>query len=158
MLAISIPAVLYSDRMGRRTSVIVGGGTLSFCMLVIGVLYASNSVHSTGPARWVVVVLIFAFALTYCSTWGMVGKMYASEIQPARTRAAASCVAQGLNFVSFTNYSTSLAITFLTTKAVCKLARSLRNPSFPCQICLWSLLPFRISYAWDCHRPRSLHA
>jgi hypothetical protein len=45
-------------------------------------------------------VLIFAFALSYVATWGVVGKIYASEIQPARTRAAANSAAQGLNFVS----------------------------------------------------------
>ncbi|OCL03874.1 general substrate transporter [Glonium stellatum] len=107
MLAVSIPAFLYADRMGRRTSVIAGGAGLSFCMLVIGALYASKSVHSTGPVRWVVVVLIFAFALTYSFTWGVVGKIYASEIQPARTRATANCVAQGLNF--FTNWLVAFA-------------------------------------------------
>lgn len=115
MLAISIPAVLYADRMGRRTSVIAGGSGLSFCMLVIGALYASNSVHKTGLARWVVVVLIFAFALTYSFTWAVVAKMYASEIQPARTRAAANCVAQGLNF--FCNWLVAFATPIFLAKS-----------------------------------------
>ncbi|KAF2714921.1 general substrate transporter [Pleomassaria siparia CBS 279.74] len=107
MLAISIPAVLYSDRMGRRTSIIFGGLGLSSSMLIIGALYASNSVHTTGSARWVVVVLIFVFALTYCFTWGIAGKIYASEIQPARTRASANCLAHGLSF--FTNWLVAFA-------------------------------------------------
>ncbi|KAF2183656.1 general substrate transporter [Zopfia rhizophila CBS 207.26] len=116
MLAVSIPRVLYSDRMGRRTSIIAGGLALSFCMLIIGALYASSSVHATGPARWVVVVLIFVFALTYCFTWGIVGKIYASEIQYARTRAAANCLAQGLNF--FANWLVAFATpVFLSTSA-----------------------------------------
>jgi hypothetical protein len=68
-------------------------------MLIIGSLYASNAVHTYGIARWVVVVLVFAFGLTFCATWGIVGKIYASEIQPSNTRAAANCVAQGLSFV-----------------------------------------------------------
>jgi len=102
MLAITIPAFLLADSMGRRTSVLSGGCGLSFCMLVIGALYASNSVHATGAIRWIVVVLIFAFALIFSFTWAVVAKVYASEIQPARTRAAANCVAQGLGF--FTNW------------------------------------------------------
>ena len=70
-------------------------------MLIIGSLYASKSVHaSDGVGRWVVIVLIFVFAITYAATWGIVGKIYASEIQPVETRATANSVAQGLNFVS----------------------------------------------------------
>ncbi|KAF2786693.1 general substrate transporter [Melanomma pulvis-pyrius CBS 109.77] len=115
MLVISIPAVLFSDRMGRRTSIIFGGLTLSFSMLTIGALYASNSVHTTGPARWVVIVLIFVFALTFCFTWGIAGKIYASEIQPARTRASASCLAQGLSF--FTNWLVAFATPVFLSKS-----------------------------------------
>lgn len=70
-------------------------------MLVIGILYATRSVHAnSGVGRWLVVVLIFLFALSYAATWAVVGKIYASEIQPAQTRAAANSLAQGLNFVS----------------------------------------------------------
>lgn len=100
MLLISIPALLYADRVGRRLSTLIGGAILAACMLIIGLLYATASVHTYGPARWLVVVLIFVFALTYCATWAVVGKLYAAEIQPARTRASANCIAQGLGFVS----------------------------------------------------------
>ncbi|KAK4982902.1 hypothetical protein LTR50_007528 [Elasticomyces elasticus] len=102
MLAISIPATLFSDRVPRRTVALVGGTLLAACMLIIGSLYAVDSVHTYGAGRWVVIVLIFAFALTYVSTWGMVGKIYASEIQPSVTRSSASALAQGLGF--FTNF------------------------------------------------------
>lgn len=101
MLVVSVPAFVYADSWGRRTSVITGGIALSTCMFIIGSLYASSSVqNNTGAGRWLVIVLIFIFALTYAATWGVVGKIYASEIQPAQTRAAANSAAQGLNFVS----------------------------------------------------------
>lgn len=98
MLIISIPAFLFADKWGRRTSAITGGVGLSGCMVLIGSLYAANVVHPYGIARWVVIVSVFIFGLVYCATWGIVGKIYASEIQPAHTRAAANCVAQGLGF------------------------------------------------------------
>lgn len=102
MFLISIPAFLTVDKFGRRTIVIWGGLLLMFCMLVIGSLYASNNViHGKGAGRWVVIVLIFVFALAYVSTWGIVGKIYASEIQPAHNRATANALAQALNFVSY---------------------------------------------------------
>ncbi|MCJ1284887.1 hypothetical protein MMC26_004224 [Xylographa opegraphella] len=108
MLAISIPASLYADHWGRRTSVITGGIGLSACMFVIGSLYAADGVHAnTGAGRWFVIVLIFCFALLYVSTWGIVAKIYASEVQPAKTRAAANSLAQGLNF--FTNWLVAFA-------------------------------------------------
>jgi MFS family permease len=101
MLAISVPAFIFADKWGRRTSAISGGIGLSGCMLLIGTLYATGSVHPYGIARWVVIISVFVFGLVYCSTWGIVGKIYASEIQPAHTRAPANCVAQGLGFVSY---------------------------------------------------------
>lgn len=103
MLAISVPAFLLADKWGRRTSAITGGIGLSGCMFLIGSLYAAGLVHPYGIARWVVIVSVFLFGLTYCATWGIVGKIYATEIQPTHVRAAANCVAQGLGFVSLPN-------------------------------------------------------
>lgn len=99
MLAISVPAFLLADKWGRRTSAITGGVGLSGIMFLIGSLYAAGAVHPYGVARWVVVVSVFLFGLLFCATWGIVGKIYAAEIQPTHVRAAANCVAQGLAFV-----------------------------------------------------------
>jgi len=100
MMAITVPAVLLADKIPRRTSVISGGLILTACMFLMGILYASSSVHQGyGVARWVVVTSIFVFALTYCFTWAVVMKIYASEIQPAKTRASANSIAQGMGFV-----------------------------------------------------------
>ncbi|MCJ1475483.1 hypothetical protein MMC13_004146 [Lambiella insularis] len=108
MLAVSVPATLFADSWDRRTSVLTGGLGLSSCMFIIGCLYATDSVHaSVGVGRWFVIVLIFCFALIYVGTWGVVGKIYASEVQPAKTRAAANSLAQGLGF--FTNWLVAFA-------------------------------------------------
>lgn len=115
MFLVSIPAIALADAWGRRTSVIVGGILLSGSMFLVGALYAAGIVHTYGAARWVVVVAIFVFALAYCTTWGIVGKIYASEIQPAETRAAANCVAQGLNF--FTNWLVAFATPIFLAKS-----------------------------------------
>ncbi|KAH8901748.1 general substrate transporter [Thozetella sp. PMI_491] len=115
MLAISIPAFFLADKWGRRTSAITGGIGLSGCMLAMGALYASGVVRPDGIAKWVVIVLVFAFGLIYCATWGIVGKIYASEIQPSNTRAAANCIAQGLAF--FTNWLVSILTPILLDKS-----------------------------------------
>ncbi|KAK8860086.1 general substrate transporter [Apiospora arundinis] len=115
MLAISVPAFLLADKWGRRTSAITGGVGLSGMMLLIGSLYAAGAVHPYGVARWIVIVSVYIFGLTYCSTWAIVGKIYASEIQPTHTRAAANCVAQGLGF--FTNWLVAMLTPILLDKS-----------------------------------------
>ncbi|KAF3760898.1 putative MFS sugar transporter [Cryphonectria parasitica EP155] len=115
MLAISVPAFLLSDKWGRRTSAITGGIGLSGCMFLIGSLYAAGAVHPYGVARWVVIVSVFLFGLIYSATWGIVGKIYASEIQPTHVRAAANCVAQGLGF--FTNWLVAILTPILLDKS-----------------------------------------
>ncbi|OLN88781.1 putative polyol transporter 2-like protein 1 [Colletotrichum chlorophyti] len=115
MLAISVPAFLFADKWGRRTSAITGGVGLTSCMFLMGILYAAGVVHPHGAARWVVIIAVFVFGLTYCATWGIVGKIYASEIQPGNTRAAANCLATGLSF--FTNWLVAMITPILLDKS-----------------------------------------
>lgn len=115
MLAISIPALLLADKVSRRSSIIVGGCILTFCMFTIGTLYASSSVSPHKPTSFLVIALVFIFGLAYSSTWGIVGKIYASEIQPQATRSAASAIAQGLGF--FTNWIVAIITPVLLAKS-----------------------------------------
>lgn len=100
MTVVTIPAVIFADKWGRRTSLITGGLLLSSTCYVISSLSAAGKVTSGSPAAYSIIVLIFLFALTYCVTWAIAGKIYASEIQPTKTRASANCVAQALGFFS----------------------------------------------------------
>ncbi|TPX18087.1 uncharacterized protein E0L32_011857 [Thyridium curvatum] len=115
MLAISIPAFLFADKWGRRTSAITGGVGLAGCMLLMGTLYATGIVHMYAAAKWAVIVTVFVFGLIYCSTWNIFGKIYASEIQPSHTRAAANCVAMGLSF--FANWLVAILTPILLDKS-----------------------------------------
>ncbi|KAG6358987.1 hypothetical protein INS49_012507 [Diaporthe citri] len=58
---------------------------------------------------------VFLFGLTCCATWGIVGKIYATEIQPTHVRDAANCVAQGLGF--FTNWFVAMITPILLDKS-----------------------------------------
>lgn len=101
MFVVSIPASIFCDHWGRRISAVTGGFLLSTCMLLIGSLYAAGSVHSDhGAARWVVIVAIYIFAISFCMTWAISFRIYANEIQPTRTRASAANLANSLNWVS----------------------------------------------------------
>ncbi|KAK4565660.1 hypothetical protein LTR86_003508 [Recurvomyces mirabilis] len=115
IIVVSIPAAMLADKWGRRTSIIVGGILLSGLMFLMGAMYAARAVHVTGAGRWVVIVSIFLFAMTYSATWAFVGKIYASEIQPSHTRAASNSVAQGLGY--FTNGLVALITPILLAKS-----------------------------------------
>ncbi|KAH8706026.1 general substrate transporter [Talaromyces proteolyticus] len=98
----SIPALLMTDKIGRRASTLYGRLLLAVILTIIGSLYASKAVHqSSGPGPWVVIVCIYLFSITYCITWAFGIKVFASEIQPAPTRATVTSIAQSANFVYY---------------------------------------------------------
>ena len=100
VLAVSVPALLFADKWGRRTSTLIGGIGLTTTMLLIAGLYAGNAVHATyGAGRWVVIVCIYLYAAFFATTWAVSIKVYAPEIQPQRTRAQAVSLAHGVNWV-----------------------------------------------------------
>ncbi|KAI1823684.1 general substrate transporter [Xylaria intraflava] len=100
ILTSSIPATIFADKWGRRTSTLVGGVCLTTTMILIGSLYASNSVHPTyGAARWVVIVAVYIYCIIQATTWAVGIKVWAPEIQPQHTRAQATNIAYGSNWV-----------------------------------------------------------
>ncbi|CAL8582302.1 hypothetical protein XPA_007969 [Xanthoria parietina] len=99
IVAVTIPATLKADSWSRRMQTILGGCLISGCLLLIGILYASGAVHRTsGAARWVVIVTIYLYVISFCVTWGINYKSYPSEIQPPATRATATSLAQSANW------------------------------------------------------------
>ena len=101
IVVVSIPATLLHDAWSRRTSTITGALLMTLYMLTIGSLYASNKVHANhGAARWAVIVMIYLFSITYSASWAVGIKVYTSEIQSAKTRAAATSLAYSSNWVS----------------------------------------------------------
>ncbi|KAI9642596.1 hypothetical protein NHQ30_009401 [Ciborinia camelliae] len=96
----TIPAFILADKWGRKTSTIVGGIGQVIVMFIMGTLYASNSVHySHGIGRWVVIICIYLFAIIFSATWAVSFRVYASEIQSAKTRAGAASLSLSANWV-----------------------------------------------------------
>ncbi|KFY40581.1 hypothetical protein V495_05347, partial [Pseudogymnoascus sp. VKM F-4514 (FW-929)] len=112
----TIPAILMSDRWGRRASALYGGLVICASMALIGSLYASDSVHATtGSGRWVVIVTIYIFVLAYCMSWAVGFKIFACEIQPIRTRATATSLGQAAN--SITNFGVAFITPILLARS-----------------------------------------
>ncbi|GAQ33773.1 DNA-directed RNA polymerase III subunit RET1 [Aspergillus niger] len=101
IFAVTIPALIWADRWGRRRSTIYGGIGLAVTMFLIGGLYAGNAVYnSTGAGRWTAIVCIYIFAVIYSLSRAVGIKIYAAEIQPQRTRASATSLAHGSNWAA----------------------------------------------------------
>ena len=116
IFAVTIPALFLSDKWGRRHSTIYGGIGLSLTMFLIGALYAAKAVHANfGAGRWAVIVSIYVFAVIYCISWAVGIKIYAAEIQPQRTRASATSLAHGSNWIA--NFLVALATPILLAKS-----------------------------------------
>lgn len=58
-------------------------------MVLIGILYASNAARTT-TGQWAVIALIEIFSIAFAASWGPTIRIYAVEVQPPRTRAAAA--------------------------------------------------------------------
>ncbi|CAG7854469.1 SubName: Full=Related to sugar transporter {ECO:0000313/EMBL:CCA69766.1} [Serendipita indica DSM 11827] len=86
------------DKWGRRPCWIIGGLVMGFCMTVIGAMYASGYVKQDA-GRWIVIALIYVFVSAFAMTWAVVGKILTTEMQPSRTRATASSLAQTTNWL-----------------------------------------------------------
>ncbi|KAK3945110.1 general substrate transporter [Diplogelasinospora grovesii] len=107
IFAVTIPATIYADQWGRRISTVLGGLGMTATMFLMGGLYAGGAVHAgEGAGRWVVIVCIYLFAVIYCISWAVSMKLYAAEIQPQRTRASATNIAHGSNWI--TNFLVAL--------------------------------------------------
>lgn len=95
ILATTIPATLWADKWGRRTSCILGGSMITMIMLVMGTMYAAGLVHAThGAGRWIVIISIYLFAVAFNGTWAVTFRTFLVESLPRKTRSSASSLAQ----------------------------------------------------------------
>lgn len=97
-VACAIFTQIYADSWGRRSAMIGGGTINAISMLAIGALYASNT-SDTPAGRVAVIVFIYVFIIGFCCTWALNTRIICSEIQPMKTRAAATSLAQCANWL-----------------------------------------------------------
>ncbi|KAK9788909.1 hypothetical protein SCARD494_09425 [Seiridium cardinale] len=104
IMAVTIPATLFADRWGRKTSTLVGGTLIFVLMLLMGSLYATGEVHADhGAGRWVVIVSIYLFAVVFSVTWAIGIRSFLIESLPRKTRSSAASLGQGSNWCDETH-------------------------------------------------------
>ncbi|KAK7689845.1 hypothetical protein QCA50_006484 [Cerrena zonata] len=97
-VACTVVVQFFADSWSRRSSMIGGGLVTATCMLTIGSLYATDA-SNTDAGRWSIIVLIYIFVIGFSCTWAIVTRIICSEIQPMRTRAAATSLGQCANWI-----------------------------------------------------------
>lgn len=102
----TIPTQIWLDKWGRRIPLVAGGASMGICFLVIGSIYAHNGVFQNGvptlhqkSAHWIVIALVYVFIASFALSWGVVARVYSSEIIPTRLRAKVCALEQVANWV-----------------------------------------------------------
>lgn len=109
----TIPALLYVDRWGRRPTLLVGALLMMTWMFANGGLLKSyghyagpQGVNNTPEASWsisgppskAVIACSYLFVASYAPTWGPVSWIYPPELYPLRIRGKAVALATSANW------------------------------------------------------------
>lgn len=113
-VALTLPAIIWLDRIGRRPALLFGSfGMMSF-LFVSGALQGAYGIPNPGTDEdlsdisWVlqdvpavskaVVAMSYLFVATFATTWGPTSWTYPSEIFPSKVRAKAVSLATASNW------------------------------------------------------------
>ena len=115
-VVMTVPAILFLDRWGRRPSLLYGAVGMMVCLLVNGTLQGAYGEPNTDRTRteqnreitWViharpgvskaVVAFSYLFVATFAVTWGPTSWTYPAEIFPSKVRAKAVSLATASNW------------------------------------------------------------
>ncbi|KAK3349625.1 general substrate transporter [Lasiosphaeria hispida] len=115
-VALTLPAILYLDKWGRRPSLILGSFGMMTWLFISGALqqyYGQPNTEETrtpdnGDITWIVfnnkpvssaiVACSYLFVATFATTWGPVSWTYPAEIFPSKIRAKAVSLSTASNW------------------------------------------------------------
>ncbi|KAK9428637.1 general substrate transporter [Lipomyces doorenjongii] len=120
----TIPTILWTDRWGRRASLLIGSIVIAFWMFGIGGVLGRygrpTQVHNL-PYTWVIVghpaathcvqASAYLASVAFAMTWGPLEWVYPSEIMPTRIRAKAVAISTATNWA--TGFTISLVVPLL---------------------------------------------
>eukprot|EP00897_Mesotaenium_endlicherianum_P008642 jgi/Mesen1/7806/ME000408S06901 len=122
--AVNVLAMLVSifcvDRLGRKVLFLVGGIQMFIMQVGIGVIlgiaFGDGSKQLSSAVSAVVVVLIYLYVAGFAWSWGPLGWLVPSEIQPLETRSAGQSITVACNFL----------FTFIISQAFLSMLCSMR--------------------------------
>jgi len=111
-VVMTVPALLYVDRWGRRPTLLVGAFLMMTWMFINGALFAHYSVKPrpkqfpsaaesmsiTGAPAKAVIACTYLFVASFAPTWGPVSWIYPPELYPLRVRGKAVALSTSANW------------------------------------------------------------
>ncbi|CAJ2502532.1 Uu.00g099260.m01.CDS01 [Anthostomella pinea] len=112
-VVMTVPALIWQDRWGRRPTMLVGAFFMCLWMAVNAGLFATYSRPATpadgfdtaaismvisGPAATAVIASTYLFVASYAPTWGPASWTYPAELYPLRVRGKAVALATSGNW------------------------------------------------------------
>ncbi|KAK9244438.1 general substrate transporter [Lipomyces tetrasporus] len=123
-VVMTIPSILWTDRWGRRPTLLIGSVVMAFWLSLIGGLlmrYGEPNPIASQPYTWIIIghptatrcILACSYlaVATFALSWGPVGWIYPPEIVPLRIRAKSVAVATSANWA--TNFVLALSVPLL---------------------------------------------
>jgi MFS family permease len=114
-VTLTLPAIVYLDRFGRRPAMLIGSFLMMTFLFVVGALQkvygvpnhppltnSTNSdiswlINNNKPVSKAIVAMTYLFVCTFATTWGPTSWTYPSEIFPTKIRAKAVSLATASN-------------------------------------------------------------
>lgn len=100
-VATLIAMVLFTDRFGRRTMIIVGGSVMSVCMYIVGGIQAgipSKAGDGVGSAQIAELVFIYIWAVAFCFSYAGIPWIYCAEIFPLDVRSLGMAICTAVHW------------------------------------------------------------
>ncbi|KAM0793008.1 hypothetical protein ACM66B_000501 [Microbotryomycetes sp. NB124-2] len=106
-VATIISMLFFTDRFGRVSMLLCGGGIMAACMWTIGSLIAVYPATAGGdivPGQYAAITLIYVYAVAFCFSYAGIPWIYCSEIFPLRIRSF------NVAITTFTHWAFNLCI------------------------------------------------
>ncbi|KAK4054713.1 hypothetical protein OIV83_000637 [Microbotryomycetes sp. JL201] len=106
-VATIISMLFFTDRFGRVSMLMCGGGIMAICMWIVGALIAVYPASPGGqivPGQYAAITLIYVYAVAFCFSYAGIPWIYCSEIFPLRIRSF------NVAITTFTHWAFNLCI------------------------------------------------
>ncbi|KAI7850476.1 general substrate transporter [Circinella umbellata] len=109
-VVMTVPAILWVDKWGRRNTMIFGALSMSMFLWVVGGLMSQGEWYIAENGKWMMniedkskskgmVACVYLFVASFACTWGPLGWIYPAEIFPLRIRAIAVSLSTSANWL-----------------------------------------------------------
>lgn len=99
---VTVPAVLYIDRVGRKPVLAIGAIGMGVSHIIIAIILAKNinNFHNAQGAGWAAIVMVWLFVIHFGYSWGPCAWILIAEIWPISTRPYGTALGGSSNWMN----------------------------------------------------------